>query len=277
MMSPDNDMHERSEARVGARDRSEPTVASSTSSSANVLSGRITTIHQGLLNVGIRMSVGERTDLRVRWPLGSDVMPELVPGLTVNAVIPAEAVHLESGYFRLGKQRWNRWIGRIVRVEPLAETPMVEVKFHHDPVTLKCRGSMTGQNWTPQVWETVNIVVDPTKIRLNVGARHDGLQDRSLVKETLDSCQDVRVWLKAQIIETGEAPEGRLLSLLVGVARVSVLVGRDEDRFTRWRPGMTIEIHIGRYEAWVKPCGSDCPPTLCGLLYLDHQSLASAR
>jgi hypothetical protein len=97
------------------------------------------------------------------------------------------------------------------------------------------------------------------------------------VKETLDSCQDVRVWLKADIIEIGEAPEGRLLSLLVGVARVSVLVGRDEDRFTRWSPGMTIEIHIGRYEAWVKPCGSDCPPTLCGLLYLDHQFLAGAR
>jgi hypothetical protein len=26
-------------------------------------------------------------------------------------------------------------------------------------------------NWTPQVWETVNIVVNPTKISLNVGAR----------------------------------------------------------------------------------------------------------
>ena len=184
MISPDNDVHERGEARVGARDRSERAVASSTFWSAKVLSGRITAIHQGLLNVGIRMPVGERTDLRVRWPVGSDVMPELVPGLTVNAVIPAEAVHLESGYFRLGKQRWNRWIGRIVWVEPLVETPMVEVKFHDDPITLKCCGSVTGHNWTPQVWETVNIVVDPTKIRINVGSRHDGPRDQSPARDS---------------------------------------------------------------------------------------------
>ena len=131
------------------------------------------------MNVGIRARVGERTDLRVRWPLAANVTSELVPGVSVNAIIPAEAVHLESGYFRLGKQRCNRWIGRIVLVELLEGKPLVEVKLHHDPVTLKCRESMTGQNWTPRVWETATVVVDPKKISLIVGWRHDGPWDQA--------------------------------------------------------------------------------------------------
>ena len=91
------------------------------------------------------------------------------------------------------------------------------------------------------------------------------------------SCQDARVWLKANITEVDGDLDGRLLSLLVGTARVSVLVGREDDHFDRWEANMSIDIHIGRYEVWVKPWGIDCPPVLCGLLYLDHQSLASAR
>lgn len=85
------------------------------------------------------------------------------------------------------------------------------------------------------------------------------------------------MWLKATIAEVDGDLEGRLLSLLIGTARVSVLIGREDDHFAGWAAGMLIDIHIGRYEAWVKPCGRDCAPVLCGLLYLDHQSLASAR
>ncbi|MBS0169996.1 MAG: hypothetical protein JSR62_06540 [Nitrospira sp.] len=88
---------------------------------------------------------------------------------------------------------------------------------------------------------------------------------------------DAAVWLKAIIAEVDRDLEGRLLSLLIGTARVSVLVGREADHFAGWAVGMPLDIHIGRYEAWVKPSGTDCIPVLCGLLYLDHQSLASAR
>lgn len=151
---------------------------------------------------------------------------------------------------------------------------MVSVKLHNDSVMLKCSGSMTGSNWVPRVWDTVNIVVDPTKIRLNAGRRENAVPDRISERDTIDSCQDARVWLKAQIIQTDEAQEGRLLSLLVGTARVSVLIDREGDSVRRWSPGLTIEIHIGRYEARMKPCGRDCPPVLCGLLYLGRQSLA---
>lgn len=103
--------------------------------------------------------------------------------------------------------------------------------------------------------------------------RHDGLKNEVASL----TCEDARVWLKATIAEVDRDLDGRLLSLLVGTARVSVLVERKEDHFAGWAAGMLIDIHIGRYEAWVKPCGKDCLPVLCGLLYLDHQSLASAR
>ena len=53
-----------------------------------------------------------------------------MPGDSVKAVIPAEAVHLESGYFRLGKLRWNRWVGRIVLTEIWRDRLIVTVKLH---------------------------------------------------------------------------------------------------------------------------------------------------
>ena len=89
--------------------------------------------------------------------------------------------------------------------------------------------------------------------------------------------QDVRVWLRATIVDVDRDLDGRLLSLLVGTTRVSVLVEQEDDHCASWEAGMIIDIHIGRYEAWIKPWGRDCSPVLCGLLYLDHQSLASAR
>ncbi|MCC6966769.1 MAG: hypothetical protein IT391_10890 [Nitrospira sp.] len=85
------------------------------------------------------------------------------------------------------------------------------------------------------------------------------------------------MWLRAAIIDVDSDLDGRLLSLLVVTAHVSVRVEQEDDHFGAWKAGMPIEIHIGRYEAWVKPYGRDCPPVLCGLLYLDHQSLAGAR
>lgn len=116
--------------------------------------------------------------------------------------------------------------------------------------------------------------------------RHDaskGGQPRNVVanegagQATVFSPGDARVWLRATITRADRDLDGSLLSLLIGTARVSVLVGRKDDHFACWAAGMLIDIHIGRYEAWVKPYGRDCPPVLCGLLYLDHQSLASAR
>ncbi|MCW5799437.1 MAG: hypothetical protein LZF60_260030 [Nitrospira sp.] len=107
--------------------------------------------------------------------------------------------------------------------------------------------------------------------------RRDGVLNEVSGREPSLSCRDARVWLRGTIAEVDKDVDGRLLSLLIGAARVSVLVGREDDHFASWAAGMFIDIHIDRYEAWVKPCGRDCAPVLCGLLYLDHQSLAGAR
>ncbi len=277
MVIPDNETHASVGARRSVGDGLGTTAALSMHSWVNMIPGQVSAIHRGLLNVGIRVRIGERTDLRVRWPLGFHVRSESVHGVSVKAAIPVEAIHLESGYFRLGKRRWNRWVGRITFVERLQDRRVVSVNLHNDPVTLKCCGSMTGLNWVPQVWDTVNIVVDPTKISLDVSLKIDDTSNVSHDRETFDPCRDARVWMRAQVTEVAEASEGRFLSLLIGTARVSVFIGREEDSFGRWNSGMTLDIHVGRYDAWLKPCRSDCAPVLCGLLYLDSHSLAAGR
>ena len=76
----------------------------------------------GLVRSGVRIKVGSRADLRVRWALSNQRL--FVLGQRVVATIPAGAVRLECGIFRRSNQRWNRWIGRIVLVEQ-AEAGMV--------------------------------------------------------------------------------------------------------------------------------------------------------
>ncbi len=248
-----------------------------TYSLVNVIPGQVTAIHRGLLNMGLRVRVGERTDLRVRWPLGSAARADLTPRVSVKAVIPADAIHLESGYFRLGTRRWNRWIGRIVFVDTSKERQVISVKLHNDQVTWKCCGSMTGSTWVPRVWDTVNIVIDPTKIRLDGDLRQEVVPTVSRDMETIDPFLDARVWMGAHVTEIGEAPEGKVLSLLIGTARVSVFIGWEDDSFGRWSSGMRLDIHVGRYDAWLRPAGSGHALILCGLLYLDSHSLTVTR
>ncbi len=95
-------MRETSESRSNVHDVPDAMTASSLQPLVNMIPGHVITIHQGLLNVGMRVRIGERTDLRVRWPLGSRTTPELKPALPIKAVIPAEAVHLEAGISGLG-------------------------------------------------------------------------------------------------------------------------------------------------------------------------------
>ncbi len=273
MLIQGNEMHGSIVARNSVGDASESTAALSMHSLVNMIPGQVTSVHQGLLNVGIRVRIGERTDLRVRWPLGSDLKPGLVGGPPVQVMIPAEAGHLESGYFRLGKRRWNRWIGRIVLIETVQDRRVVSVKLHGDRVTLKCCGSMTGLNWVPRVWDTLNIVVDPAQIRLDAGIRNHQPQTVDPGPAKFDHVRDARVWMRAQVTEVGEAPEGMFLSLLIGAACVSVFIGREDDNFNQWRSGVTLDIHVGRYDACLKPYGGDSAPILCRVLYLDSQSL----
>ena len=117
------------------------------------------------------MRVGERTDLRVKWPSDQGAVSGVKIGQWVIATIPAEAVRLETGEFRQGKSRWNRWIGRIVFLEPVRTAPLIIVKLHGESWTLKSTGPVVGLSRRPQVWDTVNIVVDPPQVRIAVRDR----------------------------------------------------------------------------------------------------------
>ncbi len=144
-------------------DRSQPV---SDSRMTNEIAGVVQCQHVGLVRAGARIKVTERTDLRVRWPLHHD--QQFIAGQRVIATIPVDAVHLEAGMFRRGKQRWNRWVGRIVLVEPGQAGPTYTVKIHGEDWTLKGHGPVLGAKEPPQTWDIVNVVVDPQKIDLSV-------------------------------------------------------------------------------------------------------------
>ncbi len=142
---------------------------------SNVLMGVVISKTEGLTRTTLRLRLGEHTDLRVRWqaPLPTDSTANI--GHMVCVTIPEEAVHLEAGGFRRGKQRWNRWIGRVVLVNRKDEDPVTTVKLHRESITLKSVGPVMGARAALSVWDTVNIVVDPQQVRL-VPVRRPGSQ-----------------------------------------------------------------------------------------------------
>jgi len=142
---------------------------------SNILMGVVISKTEGLTWSTLRIRVGEHTDLSVRW---QDALPT---GSTANigqmvcVTIPEEAVHLEAGGFRRGKQRLNRWIGRVVQVNRKDEDTVTTVKLHRESITLKCVGPVMGARTALLVWDTVNIVVDPQQVRL-IPVRRSGSQ-----------------------------------------------------------------------------------------------------
>ena len=133
---------------------------------SNTLKGIVISKTEGLTRTTLRIRVGERTDLRIRWRSILPAPDTADIGQTVCAIIPEEAVHLEAGGFRRGKQRWNRWVGRVVLVNRQNEDPVIIVKLHWESITLKSVGPVMGARAALSVWDTVNIVVDPQQIHL---------------------------------------------------------------------------------------------------------------
>ena len=133
---------------------------------SNVLMGIVISKTEGLTRTMMRIRVGKHTDLRVRWQATLPTRGTANIGQMVCVTIPEEAVHLEAGGFRRGKQRWNRWIGRVVLVNRKDEDPITTVKLHRESITLKSVGPVMGARSALSVWDTVNIVVDPQQVRL---------------------------------------------------------------------------------------------------------------
>lgn len=134
----------------------------------NWVMGMIQSQYVGLVRAGVRIKVGNRADLRVRWTLETD--RRFVVGQQVVATIPAEAVRLDFGLFRRSKQRWNRWVGRIVLVEHVEGGRVYTVKIHGEEWTIKSSGHVIGARQPMRSWDVVNVVVDPQAIDLSIVA-----------------------------------------------------------------------------------------------------------
>src|SRR5262245_25743539 len=134
----------------------------------NWVRGVIYSQYVGLVRAGVRIKVGLRSDVRIRWAKREE--RSFVVGQPVVAMIPAEAVRVESGMFRRSRQRWNRWIGRIVLIERLEAGSIYTVKVHGEEWTLKSLGPILGAQHAPRPWDVVNIVVDPQSVELSLAA-----------------------------------------------------------------------------------------------------------
>jgi hypothetical protein len=134
----------------------------------NWVRGVIHSQYIGLVRAGVRIKVGAKTDLRVRWARREE--RSFVVGQPVVSTIPAEAVRLESGMFRRSKQRWNRWVGRIVLIQALEAGTMYTVKVHGEEWTLKSFGPVLGAAGPSRPWDVVNIIVDPQVVELSIAA-----------------------------------------------------------------------------------------------------------
>lgn len=135
-------------------------------SEVNVVAGMVVSSHRSLSRTRLRLRIGAQTNLRVRWLSDEGVTEPVRVMDRVTTVIPAEAVWLEAGWFRRGTRRVNRWIGRIVLVQPGKPVPLITVKVHGETWTLRSRGYVVGMDLFPRAWETVNIVIDPALVRL---------------------------------------------------------------------------------------------------------------
>ena len=134
----------------------------------NWITGVIQSQYVGLVRSGVRIKVGKRADLRVRWGLANQRL--FVIGQRVVATIPAWAVRVECGIFRRSKQRWNRWIGRIVLVEHAEAGTIYTVKIHGEEWTIKSYGPVVGARQPSKPWDVVNVVVDPQNVDLSIAA-----------------------------------------------------------------------------------------------------------
>ena len=119
---------------------------------------------EGLTRTTLPIRIGERTDLHIRWRTTLPAPGTANIGQMVRVIIPEEAVHLEAGAFRRGKQRWNRWIGRVVLVNQKEEDLVTTVKLHWESITCKSIGPVLGTRAPLSVWDMVNIVVDPQQV-----------------------------------------------------------------------------------------------------------------
>ena len=232
----------------------------------NVLTGVVSSRTIGLTRTTLRIRVGERTDLRVRWQADSPARCAANIGDRVHLTIPAETIQLEAGGFRRGKQRWNRWVGRVVLVDRNDEAPVTTVKLHRDNVTLNSIGRVIGTQGPLTVWDTVNIVVDPQQVSLTP-VRHPYSQviPGLSLSLSLGNSHPSPLWLRATIRSVRSIPAGLLVTLNLGSMNLSVLIEHHSAILSPWRVGASVDINTDRPQARIRQF-AEGPPIPCSVV-----------
>lgn len=217
----------------------------------NVLTGMVISGAAGLTKTTYRIRIGERTDLHVRWPLADPARRTLETGQPVHLTIPQEAVQLEAGGFRRGKQRWNRWVGRVVLASPHGKAGSTTVKIHQDPITLKSSAPVIGARVPLTTWDTVNVVIDPQRIQvchcIRASAHTPPPRRSADIVGTPTS-----VWLRTVVRAVRAMPTALHLTLSAGDVTLSVLIEVGTASAAAWQVGDSLEVNIGHGDAWVR-------------------------
>lgn len=226
---------------------SQPLDAPEVTQPPNVVTGVVCSRTEGLTRTTYRIRISDRIDVRVRWPHSSRRALEI--GRPVRLMIPQETVHLEAGGFRRGKQRWNRWIGRVVLAATQNQNGSITVKIHHAPITLKSRGPVIGARTPLTTWDTVNIVVDPQHI--NVCDCAPATPQPQPVRAGLTGAS-VSQWLRATICSVRSLSTETYLTVRAGRATFCLLIEAESSTAAVLVIGHSIEFAIDNGDAWVR-------------------------
>lgn len=218
----------------------------------NVVTGIVTSRTEGLTRTAYRIRIGQRTEVRMRWPCSSPSRRTLEIGQTVRLTIPQEAVQLEAGGFRRGKQRWNRWIGRVVLTAQEDEDCSLTVKIHQDIITLKSRAQMIGAQVPLTTWDTVNIVIDPQRIKVCSCALASAEEPPPRRTPSIAAGCQAFVWLRTIVRCVRSIPSGLHLTLSAGGATLAALIETGVSATGAWRIGDSIEVTIGSGDTWIR-------------------------
>jgi molybdopterin-binding protein len=226
----------------------------------NHVDGRVISILYGLTRTTVKMMSEDEVLFTVRCPSEKFEQVNVRIGQHVTAQINAHDVLLGMAGMSFGKERWNRWSGRIVLVGPGTSSPLITVKLQGKGCTLTSVGPIIGQSLRPEAWEPVTIVIDPENVTLtpHVFATHDA---------TIRTHWRHRVWLKARIEAVRKSASGNVVSLDVGGSHISALVCENQAIPYEWAPGLPVEMHVDQWKAWLRPAGDGIDAVMCKLMY----------
>jgi molybdopterin-binding protein len=229
----------------------------------NLLAGRVISILHGLTRTTIKVMT-EDAILRIRCSPERVQERSLHIGQQVVAQIHANDVLLGMAGTWPGGDRWNRWTGRIVLVDPGMSDPMITVKLQGKSCTLKSTGPVVGQTFRPEAWDAVNIVIDPEKVSL---MPHQFASRTRWTSTSPRIYGNNRVWIRGRVEAVRKAESGCVISLDVGGAHISALICGDQDALCEWVPGLPVEMHVDQWDAWLRPTGEGVDAVMCKLMY----------